>query len=150
MGTVAPRARGRRPSVVNRTVVAALHAPLLRRLVEPGVCQLQYVGRRTGRIVSLPVMYAGAGHRIVVLSGRAAGKTWWRTFTLPHRLDVYRRGRWLHGTGCAVARGEPGWAVAAGEYRRRFPRVVVADADVFVVIAVDSLDGSPPGAATPL
>ena len=87
------------PPLANRCVLAMLRSPL-HRLLDPGLRELRYRGRRTGRRIALPVMYAQSGNRFVVLVGNAPGKTWWRHFETPMPVEVRRRNRvrqWARG-----------------------------------------------------
>jgi hypothetical protein len=74
-----------------------LHPPFLRRLADGQVCELRFAGRRSGRPVVLPVMYAQQFDEIVVLVGGPERKRWWRrNFTwacrwCPPRRPVGRR-----------------------------------------------------------
>jgi hypothetical protein len=106
----------RPPAVVNRMVLAVLRSPL-HGLLDPGICELRYRGRRTGRMVALPVIYARYGERFVVVVGDASDKRWWRNFTDPRQVEV-RRGR-QRGVGtCRVVTPddpdyEPAWCAYA-------------------------------------
>jgi hypothetical protein len=139
MTTVAPVGRRRlwrRQAVVSALTLLALHTPLVHRLLDRAVCELRFTGRHSGRTVTLPVMYARQGGDLVVLVGRAAGKTWWRNFSRPHVVHVRRAGRWHEGIGRTVTAGTDGRPTATDVYRARFPRVRIKDADPFVVIAM--------------
>ena len=70
--------------LANRCVLAVLRSPLY-TLLDPGLRELRYRGRRSGRSIALPVMYARDGNRFVVLVGNAPGKSWWRNFQTPAR-----------------------------------------------------------------
>lgn len=148
MTTVAPVGRRRvwrRQAVISALTLLVLHAPLVHRLLDRAVCELRFTGRRTGRVVTLPVMYASHGGDLVVLVGHAARKTWWRSFTRPHVVHVRRNGIKYVGIGRTVTAGADGRLAAMGAYRARFPRVRVNDADPFVVITM-----RPEGQARPL
>lgn len=121
---------------VNAFTCWVLHVPGLRRLADGQVCELRFVGRRSGRPVVLPVMYAQRADTIVVLVGGAQGKRWWRSFTRPHPVRVWLRGVSRTGTGRVVADGAAGRADAAGIYADRFPDLPVED-DPLVVITLD-------------
>jgi hypothetical protein len=67
------------------------------------LCVLRFRGRRTGRVVTLPVGYsARCEHSLVVRVGRAEEKSWWRNFSDEHPVDVLLRGQWRHGLGRIV------------------------------------------------
>lgn len=115
MGTVTDvrrRHARRAPGVVNRMVLAVLRSPV-HGLLDPGICELRYRGRRTGRTVALPVLYARHGERLVVVVGDAASKRWWRNFTEAAPVQVRRGGQLRTGTGRVVpaddASYEPAW-----------------------------------------
>jgi hypothetical protein len=120
--TAAATGRSRRarhpPAYVNRVVLAMLRSPL-HRLLDPGMCELRYRGRRSGRSVSLPVMYAAGDNRTVVLVGDAPDKRWWRNFTTPAPVDVRRAGRTCHGTGRIVPADHPDFPAAWAIYEAR-------------------------------
>jgi hypothetical protein len=98
-----------------------LHAPVLRRLADHQVCELQLAGMRSGRRVALPVMYAQRGEQVVVLVGGPDGKRWWRTFTRPHPVRVLLRGVTRTGIGHVVASDAAGRAGAAEVMPPDFP-----------------------------
>ena len=53
--TVAPPAVRRHRRLANRCVLAVLRSPL-HALLDPGLCELRYRGRRSGRRYALPVI----------------------------------------------------------------------------------------------
>jgi hypothetical protein len=112
-----PQAR-RPPGLVNRIVLALLHSPV-HWLLDPGVCELRYRGRRTGRPVALPVLYAAYGERYVVVVGDAADKHWWRNFIDPLPVQVGRGRRSRAGTCRVVSAGDPDYEPAWRAYVRR-------------------------------
>jgi hypothetical protein len=133
--------RGRHPTRprlrhVNAFTRWILHTPVLRRLADGQVCELRFAGRRTGRSVVLPVMYAQHADRIVVLVGGPEQKRWWRSFTQPHPVRVWLRGVARTGMGHVVADGAAGRAEAVGVYAARFPDLHVED-DPLVVVTLD-------------
>ncbi|MGH3479240.1 MAG: nitroreductase/quinone reductase family protein [Nocardioidaceae bacterium] len=101
------------------------------------MCELRFTGRRSGRQVVLPVMYAQRTDTIVVLVGGPEQKRWWRNFAEPHPVRIWLRGATRTGTGRVVAVGSAGRAEAADIYAARFPKLPVED-DPLVVIALDS------------
>jgi hypothetical protein len=125
-----------RLAATNAAVHTMLHSRLLHRLLDRAVCELRFNARRTGTPVRLPVMYARDDRTLVVLVGGSAGKTWWRTFTRPHRVEVYLDGGWQTGLGRTIAFGEPGRGAAMAAYRHRYPDVTIDDADPFVMITL--------------
>jgi hypothetical protein len=69
------------------------------------LCVLRFRGRRTGRIVTVPVGYSPHGDgSLIVRVGRAEGKSWWRNFRDEHPVDVLLRGQWRHGLGRVAGR----------------------------------------------
>lgn len=85
----------------NRLVVPALRAPVLGALLRRHLVELEYVGRRSGRLVRLPVIYRRPAPDVVrVLVGAPTHKSWWRNFTgdgAPVTLHLPEGTR--HGTG---------------------------------------------------
>lgn len=99
--TGAPRRHASRPpAALNEMVLGLLRSPL-HSVLDPGICELRYHGRRTGRAVALPVIYARHGQRYVVVAGDAPRKRWWRNFTDPRPVEVRHGGR-LHTGTCRV------------------------------------------------
>jgi deazaflavin-dependent oxidoreductase (nitroreductase family) len=113
------RRHARRPlGMMNSAVLALLHSPL-HGLLDPGLCVLTYRGRRTGRRVTLPVVYARDGDRIVVLVGDAPDKQWWRNFTSPAPVEVRRGVRSRTGTARVVPPDDPSYPTAWRAYHER-------------------------------
>jgi len=96
----------------NRWVLQALATGTGRRLL-PGLCGLRYVGRRTGRTVTLPVAYAACGTDVMVLVARPATKRWWHNFHGGRPAELLVDGRWR------AARGE-----VVGPDRIEYPRLL--------------------------
>ncbi len=114
--------RTRRPGrhhhpVLNRAVLVVLRSPL-HPLLDPGICEVRYRGRRSGRTICLPVLYALDGDRLVVLVGDAAHKRWWRGFASPAPVQVRRKGRVRQGRARLLVPGTPDFVRAAAAYRR--------------------------------
>jgi hypothetical protein len=114
-GQQRPRHTRRPPAVVNSTVLAILRSPL-HGLLDAGMCELRYQGRRTGRTVALPIMYAVHGTDIVVLVGDASHKQWWRNFTRPRPVEIRRGPRLLAGVCRIVAPTDAGYDDAWAAY----------------------------------
>jgi hypothetical protein len=104
--------------VINRMVLGLLRSPL-HGLLDPGICELRYRGRRTGRAVALPVIYARHGDGYVVVVGGAPDKLWWRNFTDPRPVQVRQGGRLRAGICRVVAPDDPAYEPAWRAYLRR-------------------------------
>ena len=133
MGATPKRRRRLRP--VNGITTWILHTPVLRRLADRQVCELRFVGVRSGRTIKLPVMYAERDNRVVVLVGGPQRKRWWRNFLRPHPVEVWLRGRTRPGTGRVVRVGAADRYAVEQVYRARFPDIA-GDADPFVLITL--------------
>jgi hypothetical protein len=127
---------GRHAPTMNRLVLAALHSRVLHSMLDHGLCQLRYTGRRSGRAVSLPVQYARHGTAVVVYVGDAAGKTWWRNFAQPYPVEVVIRGDRYHGMGHLVTAQAPDRTATSQIYRGVHPRARTSHADPFVLITL--------------
>ena len=102
---------------------AVLQSPL-RRLLSRSVCEIEYLGRRSGRLIRLPVQYARDGDRIVVVAGAAGTKRWWRNFAGASRaVTVDIAGEHHGGWARVVGSGEPAYERALAVYRKRFDAV---------------------------
>ncbi len=122
----------RRP-LANRLALALLRSPL--RGMLSGLVELSYTGRRTGRRVTLPVMYARDGDLAVVLVARAERKTWWRNFVgQPQPVRVRMPGGARHGIAEVLASGATGYPQALACYLRRHPRVTIHPGDRLVAV----------------
>jgi F420H(2)-dependent quinone reductase len=136
-GTDTPRRRQARrpPAAFNRVVLGLLRSPA-HGLLDPGMCELRYRGRRTGRQVALPVLYARLGDQFVVVVGDAAHKQWWRHFIHPAPVQVRRGGQLRPGTCRVVPPDDPAYQPACqayehGQHVRRQPtdQLVLIDFD---------------------
>ncbi|WP_179472116.1 hypothetical protein [Mycolicibacterium vinylchloridicum] len=67
--------------VVNRSATALITSPRWGRIVGLGLTTIRYTGRRSGRIVELPVGYRRKGEDILIGVAMPDGKKWWRNFT---------------------------------------------------------------------
>ncbi|MBQ0988312.1 nitroreductase family deazaflavin-dependent oxidoreductase [Streptomyces sp. F63] len=116
--------------VVGALLRSRFHRPLSRSLL-----LLTYLGRRTGRARTLPVMYARSGGDLYVLVGRADHKTWWRNLRPAAPVRLLLAGRTTDATAevldSAAAPGETAAALRA--YRRRHPRVRLSGERVVMV-----------------
>jgi F420H(2)-dependent quinone reductase len=114
----ARRHASRPPAVLNDMVLALLRSPL-HGVLDPGICELRYRGRRTGRVFALPVIYSEHGDRYVVLIGDSPDKRWWRNFTDPRPVEVRRAGRLRAGTCRVVPPDDPAYEPALRAYVHR-------------------------------
>src|SRR5438445_107317 len=116
--TRAGRAARHHHPLANRCVLAVLRSPL-HALLDPGLCEVHYRGGRSGRRYAVPVMYAEAAGRIVVLVGDAPGKTWWRNFRTPRPVTVRRTGVLRPGVARILDPADKGYAENVQGYVRR-------------------------------
>jgi F420H(2)-dependent quinone reductase len=117
-GTDTPRRRHARrpPAAFNRMVLGLLRSPA-HGLLNPGMCELRYQGRRTGRRIALPVLYARHGDQFVVVVGDAPHKNWWRNFIHPAPVQARRGGQLRPGTGRVVPPDDPSYQPAWHAYQ---------------------------------
>ena len=98
------RHASRPPAVLNAVILGLLRSPL-HVLLDPGICEVRYRGRRSGRTVALPVIYTDHGGAYVVFSR-----------VLNQGLEVAA----LEGSYASVIGGAPAAAVVfAGEVEAR-------------------------------
>lgn len=64
----------------NAPVVALTRSSRWGRLVGGNIAMLSYTGRRSGRMVSLPVGYQRRDSEVTIPVGMPDAKTWWRNF----------------------------------------------------------------------
>lgn len=102
----------------NRCVLALLRSPA-HYLLDPGLCELRFRGRRSGTQIALPVMYARAGDRIVVLVGDAPAKRWWRNFGKPLPVQLRRGGVVRDGVARVIDPDDDGYFDIARAYTKR-------------------------------
>ncbi len=108
----------------NRIVKALLASPL-HRLLSGSTDVIRYTGATSGRVFSTPTQYARLEDGIVIMSGRAETKQWWRNFIEERDIDVLIEGHWTAMRGQA-RRGsvEPeDTERLLDAYLKRFPRV---------------------------
>jgi F420H(2)-dependent quinone reductase len=97
------RALTRAEGMFNAPVAALISSPRWGRLVSGYFVMVTYTGRRSGRIVTLPVAYERNGDDVIIGVNLPGAKTWWRNFTGDGGpVTVKVRGR--ERTGHAVAR----------------------------------------------
>lgn len=142
--------RGKGPPVfLNRAVLALLRSPL-HGLLDAGMCELDYRGRRTGRAIALPVLYAPHDNNVVVLVGDAPDKRWWRNFAEPAPVSIRRGSQVRTGTARLVPPEDPAYAPAWAAYSRRH-HIAHEPTDRLVLIETTRSAGSGPApeAGTP-
>jgi hypothetical protein len=72
---------------------------------------------------------------VLVLSGHAANKRWWRHFLGGATVEVLLDGEWRAATGRVVTGADGG---AAAAYQQAFPHMTIAADSTFVVVALDA------------
>ena len=82
---------------------------------------LSYSGRRSGFSHSLPLQYARDGDKLVIMSGTASQKAWWRNFREPAGVTVTLAGKQTPWVAHVLTGREREEARAA--YGARFRRV---------------------------
>jgi hypothetical protein len=120
------------PVVAHRFLLALLHSPFGRLF--GGVCELRFVGRVSGRSISLPVQGAREGTQLVIYVGHAQGKRWWRNFIDGLQVQMHVAGVSYLGHGRVVDVGHPDRAWAERTYHGRYPKVELLAIDPMVVI----------------
>jgi hypothetical protein len=108
------------PVVAHGFLLRVLHSPLARLF--GGLCELRFVGRISGRTISLPVQYVREGTQLVVYVGHASGKRWWRNFIHGHSVQIRIAGVPYQGHGLVVDVGHPDRAWANGPTAIDTPR----------------------------
>jgi hypothetical protein len=120
------------PLVAHRFLLALLHSPFGRLL--SGLCELRFVGRVSGRTISLPVQCVREGTHLVIYVGQASGKHWWRNFVDGLSVQMHVAGVSYRGHGRVVDVGHTDRAWAERAYRGRYPKVRLLPIDPMVVI----------------
>ncbi|WP_280457899.1 MULTISPECIES: hypothetical protein [Nocardia] len=77
---MASTSMGRAVRGFNSGVVALLRVPFLGPLMSKGFVEIEYVGRRSGRIFRTPVNFMKKGDEYVIGVAMPDKKTWWRNF----------------------------------------------------------------------
>lgn len=117
--------------MINQVVRALLRSPLHGAL--GGSCELTYTGRRTGRLISLPVQCSRQDEHLVVYVARSDAKTWWRNFLEPRPVSVRVGGRQRQATGRVLLPGDPERGPWAETYRRDHPKARVDEGPLVLV-----------------
>ncbi|MCY7401258.1 MAG: nitroreductase family deazaflavin-dependent oxidoreductase [Nocardioides sp.] len=99
---------------------------------------LRLRGRRSGRQVVLPVMYAADGSAVWVAVARSRSKSWWRNVSGPTSVELLRGGSWRRGTAGLVTVCDDRSASGRAAYAQRWPRAVLGRADPMVRITSTS------------
>lgn len=111
-------------SLPDRGVLRVLGSPA-HEMFSNSLAGLRVCGRRTGRVVELPVQYAlvrsGSDALVVVAGGDADRKSWWRNVIEPRPVDVLVDGVWRPGTARVVLPGDPDRAESVAAYLARWP-----------------------------
>ncbi|WP_459723330.1 hypothetical protein [Actinophytocola sp. KF-1] len=81
----------------NRMVLRLLGSRA-RVLIDGGTAAVRYRAHRGHTTVALPVQYERDGEDVVIRSGHAGGKRWWRHFRHPAPLEMWLDGRWHETT----------------------------------------------------
>ena len=102
--------------VVAWVLRSPLH-PLLGRMF----LLLRVTGRRTGRRYWIPVGYQRDGDTITVLVSKAPRKQWWRNYREPGPVEVFLRGRTLHGRAHVLSSASPVFREVIERTFRRLP-----------------------------
>ncbi len=116
--------------IVRATLSSPAHRPLSGVLLV-----LSYKGRQSGRAHSLPLQYARYGDKLVVMSGTASQKAWWRNFREPARVAVTLGGKQRPWTAHVLSGQERDEARAA--YSARFRRTNTREDVEFVGLSPD-------------
>jgi hypothetical protein len=102
------------------------------------VLGIRTTGRRTGRVVTLPVMYAADPDGSTwVAVGNAAAKTWWRNLPERPEVAVLRDGRWTPARAEVVRSSDPRFGPGLATYLARWPRARLQRGDVLVQLTYD-------------
>lgn len=128
LGVLSPGEGRFRDRLVLRLLGSASFGRLRRSLLG-----IRVRGRRTGRTVELPVMYAAQPDGVLwVAVGGAAGKSWWRNLVAHPEVQVLREGRWVPARAELVRPSDPGFGPALAVYVGRWPRARLHPGDLLV------------------
>lgn len=134
------------PSPHNRVVLHLLRRRRSRRL-ENALVGLRMTGRKTGRPVVLPVMFAEYGDRIVVAVGHTDRKSWWRNVVADADVAVLRSGVSTGARGEVLLPTDAAYAGALDAYQKRWPKARLDADDLLVVLSSDDQGTSAPAAS---
>ena len=107
----------------NAVVSAVLRSPL-QGLLSGSTCLVQYTGQRSHDQFTTPTRYARHDDDVVILVGRAPGKTWCRNLRGERDVDVLLRCRWHEMAARAVVGADDPDATATllAAYLDRYPK----------------------------
>ena len=125
----------RRSAPANRVVLVVLRSPL-HRMLSSVLVELRLRGRRTGRVITLPVQYARDGDQLVLLPAHAERKLWWRNLQDGADVSLRLGGTTRAGRADVLEAGTPAFDAALQWYVRRFPRAAAAAAASPVLVTV--------------
>lgn len=127
------------PAVQGASVVNALVLGMLRLRARPATAGsmlgLRLRGRRSGRLIVLPVQGAAGPDGFVVYPGHAERKQWWRNLEGGAGLEILDRGTWAKSRGRATTPGDDGYEPALNTLRATWPRLRIPGDAPLVVIA---------------
>lgn len=102
-GVLSPRLEGASPS---REAVLGLLESRAHGMLSGALVGVRLRGRRTGRVVRLPVAFRRDGDDLLVTPGRSRHKLWWRNLVGGATVDVLVSGRWVPASA-TVEPGDP-------------------------------------------
>lgn len=153
-----------KPPSLSHRIVFAILASRIHGVLSGAVLRLSLRGRRSGRTIVLPVMYAVDDEALVIVAAHASKKRWWRNLVDPARVEVCIAGVERSGVGRVLEGDRVARGRAIRAYLQRFPRACasfgvdrtapISDAALgaaghdFVVVRVDLEAGTSRGAAT--
>jgi hypothetical protein len=106
--------------LMNPVVSAVLRSPL-HAVMSRSNALVTCTGRRTGRVVTLPLRYAEDATGLWIHPARPHRKTWWRNLEGGVPVTVRLRGRELSAHAEAIRGGDARVAEGLWSYYRRFP-----------------------------
>ena len=124
----------------NRWVLHALATDVGQRLFLR-LCAVRYVGRRTGRTVTLPVGCAACGTDVMVLVGHAGTKQWWRNFRDGRPAELFIDGEWRPARGEVVEHDRLEYPRLLAGYRAAHPHASKHTTDPIVHFVLTRPEG---------
>jgi hypothetical protein len=79
-GVQIPRFIMRAAPIFNAPVVPLTRSPRWGRFLGRTFAMVTYTGRKSGRVISLPVGYRRTGDGVVIIVSMPDANTWWRNF----------------------------------------------------------------------